>query len=143
MMNVMALKRQLSTLLWAAVVLIAAQFLPGVAHAHAGHDHVSPLVVVALSEHVADPAKSAEAKRAAALAELASVDSRTIPAAPSGGCNGSCCGTGTTCCGAVVLFTSGAVLPDVGVARQPMGTAGTAPPGNHPDALRKPPRSFA
>lgn len=141
-MNLMALKRQLATLLWAAAILIAAQFLPSVAQAHAGHDHASPSVVAALSDHVADPAKSAEAERAAEPAELASVDSSIIPAAPSNGCNGSCCGTGNACCGAVLLFSS-AALPDVGVGQQPVGTASSAPLGIDPDALRKPPKSFA
>jgi hypothetical protein len=142
MMNFIAPKRQLATLLWAAAVLIAAQFLPSVAQAHAGHDHASPSVVAALSDHVADPAKSAEAKRAAAPAELASVDFSTIPAAPSSDCNGSCCGTGNACCGAILLFSS-VSLPDVGAGQQPVGTASSAPPGIDPDALRKPPKSFA
>jgi hypothetical protein len=142
MMNLMALKRQLATLLWAATVLIAAQFLPSVAQAHGGHDHASQSVVAALSDHVVDPAKSAEANRTTAQAEVASVDFGTIPVAPSGGCNGSCCGTGNACCGAILLFSS-VSLPDVGVGQQPVGTASSAPPGIDPDALRKPPKSFA
>ena len=142
MMNLMALKRQLATLLWAAAVLIAAQFLASIAHAHAGHDHVSPDVTAALSDHVADSAKSDEVKRAAVPAELASADSTTIPAIPSGGCNGSCCGTGSACCCAILVLSS-AALPDVRVGQQPVGTAMSAPPGIDPDALRKPPKSFA
>lgn len=142
MMNLMALKRQLLTLLWAAAVLIAAQFLPSVAQAHAGHDHASHSVAVAVPDRLVDADKSAEAERAAAPTELASVDSGTIPAAPSSGCNGSCCGTGNACCGAILLFSS-AALPDVGAGRQPVGTASSAPPGIDPDALRKPPKSFA
>ncbi|MGE3148556.1 MAG: hypothetical protein AB7K04_05750 [Pseudorhodoplanes sp.] len=138
----MGLKRQLATLLWAAAVLIAAQLLPSFAQAHAGHDHASQSVVAALSDHVADPAKSTEAKRAAASAELASVDSSTIPAAPATGCNGSCCGTGNACCGAILLFSS-VSLPEVGAGQQLVGTASSAPPGIDPDALRKPPKSFA
>ena len=147
MMNVMVLKRQLAALIWAATVLIAAQFLPSVAHAHAGHDHASHSVAAAhgvaapLSDHVVDSAESAKAERA--LTELASVDSRTIPGAPSSGCNGSCCGTGNACCGGAILLFSSATLPDVGVGQQPVGTASTAPPGIDPDALRKPPKSFA
>ena len=148
MMSIMVLKRQLAALIWAATVLIAAQFLPTVAEAHAGHDHASHSVAAAhgvaapLSDHVVDPAESANAERAAAPTELASVNSNNIPAAPSGGCNGSCCGTGNACCGAVLLFSS-AVLPDVGGGQQPVGTASSAPPGIGPDALRKPPKSFA
>jgi hypothetical protein len=142
MINPMALKRQLATLLWAATVLAAAQFLPSIAQAHAGHDHASHSVAVALPDRPADTDKSAEAEQAAAPAELASVDSNATPAAPSGGCNGSCCGTGNACCGAILLF-SPAALPDVGVGRQPVGTASSAPPGIDPDALRKPPKSFA
>ena len=144
----MALKRQLAALIWAATVMIAAQFLPSIAQAHAGHDHASYSVAAAhgvaaaLSDHVVDPTESAEAKRAAAPTELTSVESNTVPAAPSGGCNGACCGTGNACCGAVVMF-SAAALPDVGVGRQPVGTASSAPPGIEPDALRKPPKSFA
>ena len=146
-MNVMVLKRQLAALIWAATVLIAAQFLPSVAQAHAGHNHASHSVAAAhdvaaaLSGHVVDSAESAKAERAAAPTELASVNSNTIPAAPSGGCNGSCCGTGSACCGAILLFSS-AALPDVGVGQQPVGTASSAPPGIDPDALRKPPKSF-
>ena len=142
MINLMALKRQLATLFWAATVLVAAQFMPSIAQAHAGHDHTSHSVAVAFSDRLADPDKSADAERAAAPAELASVNSNTIPAVPSGGCNGSCCGTGNACCGAVLLFSS-ATLPDVGVGQQPVGTASSAPPGIDPDALRKPPKSFA
>jgi len=133
----MALKRQLAILLWAAAVLIAAQ-LPSVAQAHAGHDHAAPSAVAILSVHDADPAK---AKRAAAPAELSSVEDRIIPAAPSSG-NCSCCGTGSACCGAIYLFAP-AVLPDVSIERQPVGTASSVPPGIDLDALRKPPKSFA
>jgi hypothetical protein len=139
----MALKRQLTALIWAAAVLVAAQFLPGVAQAHSGHDHASHSVAVASSELSAEPAKPAEATRAAAVTELASADSDAMPAAPSGGCNGSCCGTGAGCCGAALLFSPSAALPKVGVARQPIGSASPIPPGIDPDALRKPPKSFA
>jgi hypothetical protein len=139
----MALKRQLAALVWAAAVIVAAQFLASVAQAHAGHDHASHSAVVVSVDRVADTDKSAEAEQITAPVELVSVDSNPIPAVPSSGCNGSCCGTGTTCCGAVVLFASAASLPDVGVGRQPLGLASAALPGIHPGALRKPPKSFA
>jgi hypothetical protein len=139
----MVSKQQLAALIWAAIVLIAAHFVPSVAQAHAGHEHASHSVAVASLDRVADTDKSAEAARVRAPAEFVSVDSNPIPAAPSGGCNGSCCSTGTTCCGAVGLFTSAASLPDVGVGRQPLGLASAALPGIHPGALRKPPKSFA
>ena len=141
-MNQMALKRQLATLFWAATVLIAAQFLPSVAQAQAGHDHALLGVAISLSDRVTDTDRS-EAERATAPTELLSVDSDNIPAAPFGGCNGSRCGTGTACCGAVLLFSSAATLPDVGIARQPVDAAGSAPRGIDPDTLRKPPKSFA
>lgn len=142
MMNLMALKRQLAALIWAATVLIAAQFLPSVAQAHAGHDHASHGVEFAISDRIADTGKSPEAERATVPTELLSLDSNSIPGAPSGGCNGSCCGTGAACCGAVLLFSS-ATLPDIDVGQQPVGVVSSAPPGIDPDALCKPPKSFA
>jgi hypothetical protein len=142
----MALKRQLAALIWAATVIIAAQFLPSIAQAHPGHDHVSSSVAAthgsaaALSDHhTADPT---EAERAAVPVELATIDFDTVPAVPAGGCNGSCCGTGSACCGAILLFSSIA-LPDVGAGRQPVGSASSAPPGADPDTLHRPPKSFA
>jgi hypothetical protein len=144
MMNLMTPKRQLAALIWAATVVIAAQLLPSIAQAHAGHDHASPSFAMASPDHIADQAKSAEAKRSSELTELASIDLYAVPTpATSAGCKGVCCGTGTACCGVVLLLGFEPALPDIRRARQAVDAGSSAPPGFDPDALRKPPRSFA
>ena len=144
----MALKRTFAALIWGATVIVAAQFLPSIAQAHAGHDHASYSVVAATggatasSDQAIDSTELAEKKREVTPTEFTSVDSNTIPAGSSGGCNGSCCGTGSACCGAILQFLS-VSLPDVRAGRQPVGSGSSAPPGINPDALRKPPKSLA
>jgi len=149
MVTNMMLTRLLSALSFVVTVLVTAQFLPNVAQAHGGHDHTLSRVALAAPDHdtggvdrIGAP-NSAKTKRAAEHTEIASALFDTDPAAPSGSCNGSCCGIGASCCGAAFLFLPAAALPEIGIARQPVIPASSAPPGIDPDALCKPPKSLA
>lgn len=145
----MMLTRPLAALICAATVLVTAQFLPGVAQAHGGHDHANSVSAVS-SANVTDPTSNGvdlagpiNPEQAAPRTEFVSASPDSIPNAPAGACNGSCCGKGAACCGAVFLFPPAVALPDVDIARQPVIAASSAPPGVDPDALRKPPKSLA
>jgi hypothetical protein len=149
MMNTMMHTRPLAALICAVTVLVTAQFLPSVAQAHSGHDHASSSIAVT-SSNVADPASRAvdpagptDPGRSEPQTEFVSASPDSIPTVPAGACNGSCCGKGAACCGAVFLFPPAVALPDVDIARQPVVAASSVPPGVDPDALRKPPKSLA
>ena len=148
----MMLARPFTALICAVTVLVIAQFLPSLAQAHSGHEHASNSIGVTLANiadpasHGVDPAGPAgpsNPEQAAPQTEFVSAFPDSIPNAPAGACNGSCCGKGAACCGAVFLFPPAVTLPDVGIARQPVITASSAPTGIDPDALRKPPKSLA
>ena len=149
-MTTMMLTRPLAALICAATVLVTAQFLPSLAQAHSGHDHASNNVAVTSSANVADlashgidPAGPTNPERSEPQTEFVSASPDNISTVPAGACNGSCCGKGTACCGAVFLFPPAMALPDVDIARQPVIAASSAPQGVDPDALRKPPKSLA
>ena len=140
----MALKRQLAAVIWAAIIIIAAQLLPSDAQAHAGHDHGPPAAAITSSDHIVDQASSIDAVNYPELTEIAFAD-KNSGAGSSGTrrCTGTCCGTGATCCGTALLFGVSATLPDPGHARQSVSPAASVPPGTDAEALRKPPKSFA
>jgi hypothetical protein len=142
----MARKLQLASIL-AAVIVIAAFAVPSLATAHEGHGH-----------HTATVQKAAPAPSQMPASELAAAVERgvveaslTTAPAPAGavdsaidGCASHCCGgsTGMTCCGA-------ALAPDpfcVALFRAsvPFAVSRDLPPsGLPPEALPKPPKSFA
>jgi hypothetical protein len=129
---------------WAVIVLTAIELAPAVALAHAGHAHDRATVS-------GRPTTATEADKAAVAqsgvrrdAELSNADRATASTPDAAGaCIGGCCGNGMACCG-VALSTEpfGNLLPP---SRSLRTTPLNAPDasGTDPQALRKPPRSFA
>ena len=138
----MALRHRIIGLIWAAVLVIAVQFVPSIASAHSGHEHHA----AAGATHAATVEQQAHqaAERAtseAALTEPGQQDRET--STPSGGaCTGGCCGTGLGCCGAVLTDSTAALFHVAG--RAPLiEPISDQLGGIDPDTLARPPRPLA
>jgi hypothetical protein len=151
----------------AVIVLIAVQFAPVLARAHADHAHgVQAHVHVhhhAVAHHVtradfpkavfAEPAftepafiKAAVTKSSGSVPDGFFVTaSRPQGAAPvdSDGCVDGCCGAGMGCCGAAALATASQCLPSAVHSHRLDFTGALPASGIEPASLRKPPRPLA
>ena len=137
------MNRQLAAVIWAAVLLIAVQFVSSVAQAHAGHSHAPTVVVTPSTDDIAQRVSVDEAENASASVEISAADRSIDPdAAPSGSCNGSCCGNGVSCCGPALLPASADAPPLTCKASAPPGLGDPMRSGIDPEALPKPPKSF-
>ena len=141
----MALKRQFAGLIWAAVLVIAAQLVASVALAHAGHSHAPAAVATPSSDEIAQQASVGEAEHPSASVEISAADDGSIDpvGAPAGACNGSCCGNGVSCCGSALLPATADGPPFTCKALAPTGLGDHARSGIDPEALPEPPKSFA
>lgn len=142
----MRLRHGLASLIWAAIFVIAAQFVASSAFAHAGHsrDHLG--VSQSSTIHAGHKGKSISKLQAAAEeAELSLTWSqRADEPAPTqtSGCTGGCCGNGIGCCGAAMAAVSNS-LPDFRVQQAPILLNSHSNSGIDPEALRRPPRTLA
>lgn len=146
----MTLDRHLARLLAAVIVMIAATLGVSVAQAHEGHVHHPR------TAHVSDPVQTAPA---AAKADTSTVTAVTRqPAAlvlalaaqagaddlgRTGGCDGQCCAMGMACCHAAVTPATLLSVPLQGASAGMPTAQQSLPPSLAPEALPKPPRSFA
>jgi hypothetical protein len=143
----MRLRHGLASLIWAAIFLIAAQFVAGSAFAHSGHSH----------DHLADSQSSAAsaAHQGQAAPKLQVVEEENAdlsvtslehgdpPASTrAGGCTGGCCGNGIGCCGAVIAASFNS-LPNFRAQQASIPLANHCSSGIDPEALRRPPRTIA
>ncbi|HEY1364488.1 MAG TPA: hypothetical protein VGF60_19755 [Xanthobacteraceae bacterium] len=146
------LVRRLAGLIWAAILVVAVQAVPGTAFAHSGHAHHSSIAAAAAAAAAAAPAGPAGAAQAAlrgvdrersahpALASAPPQDETST--APTGGCSGGCCGGGVGCCGAVLVGPVPPLsLPRAGAEIFPLSFDERA--GIQPDALARPPKILA
>lgn len=143
----MRLDWQFVRILAVAIVMIAAYFVPSAGQAHAGHAHLPPTAVTASdvlsarSSHMAAAAIIAEVRATPIAADVADPDTP----APIKRCNGDCCcSAGMHCCahGILALEAGGAVLMRTAAKLAPVPDF-LARPGIDPEALPKPPRTFA
>ena len=140
----MSVNWQLAAVIWAAVFLIAVQFVSSVAQAHAGHSYAPTVVVTPSTDDIAQRVSADEAENASASAEISAADRGIDPdAAPSGSCNGSCCGNGVSCCGPALLPATADTPRSTCKALAPPSLGDHARSGIDPEALPKPPKSFA
>jgi hypothetical protein len=131
----MRLRVLLSQIICAAAILLIAAALPSAAWAHGSHGHaatVEPLDKGLPSQAVAGPA---EAKDAASSPGSSTLDAH---------CSGVCCGAG--CCAACMMVLAQEIsqVPPLTL----LGTRIAVPdafggPGMVPEALPRPPKSFA
>jgi hypothetical protein len=151
--------RNIWQLICAAIVLIAVQFAPALARAHADQAHrhvhvhnaafhgtIAADAPVARSSAETPFAKAAVAETIASVPrELLLTAGQTPGAAPidSDGCVNGCCGTGMGCCGGAALVSAAQFLrPAVHSHRLDFSGAVLAS-GIEPASLRKPPRPLA
>ncbi len=146
----MTLDRPLVHIL-AAIVMIVAYFVPSAVQAHAGHAHTQPnlVTVTALDQGSArldmtavTAAAATEREAAQVTADLADPADPDTPA-PTKRCNGLCCGGASAACCAHALAPELGLSPTPTAARLIAIVNALARPGVDPEALPKPPRSFA
>jgi hypothetical protein len=138
----MALRHRIIGLIWAAVLVIAVQFVPSIASAHSGHEHhtAAGTIHVGTVKQQADQA-AARATSKATLAEPTQQD-REISTPSGGACTGGCCGIGLGCCGAVLTDSTAPLFHVAGRVRL-MELFSDQLGGIGPDTLARPPRPLA
>ena len=149
-------------LICAVIVLIAVQFAPDLARAHADQAHRLQAHVHAhhhaVAHHVTKPdVNEADVNEADFVNAVSAEANGSVPhevfltagrppgPAPldSDGCVDGCCGAGMGCCGGAALATTAQCLPPV-IHSHRLDFAGAPPAsGIEPASLRKPPRPFA
>jgi hypothetical protein len=136
-------RKRLAGLIWAAIFVAAVQLVPSTAQAHAGHEHHS-LVTMSFASHVTAEHHAIELAQRPAdeMALMMQAQQDQYSSVPSTGCTGGCCGTGVSCCGAALHVTPNS-LPDLGRLSEILCVVFDARAGVDPDALARPPRTFA
>ena len=142
MIATMALRHRIIGLIWAAVLVIAVQFVPSIVSAHSGHEHHAAAGATHAGTVKQQAHQAAErATNEAALTEPEQQDRKT--STPSGGaCTGGCCGTGLGCCGAVLTDSTASLFHVAGrgpLIEPILDQLG----GIDPDTLARPPRPLA
>lgn len=138
----MALRQRIIGLIWAAVLVIAVQFVPSIASAHSGHEHHAG----AGAPHAATVKQQAHqtaerTTREAALTKPGQQDRKA--STPSGGaCTDGCYGTGLGCCGAVLTDTTAASFHVAGRVQR-VEPISDQLGGIDPDTLARPPKPLA
>ena len=140
-------KRQLVTMLWAVIGMIAVLFVPTLAQAHAGHDHapppiasVAPLEATGAGDLNGDLTLSHDDAAVPNTAIVASASD--FPIVPNRTCHGSCCEKGSAGCSPVAAPNAPAspVPPRIASGIGPF--AAGFRPGIDPEALPEPPKFF-
>src|SRR5262245_32704926 len=148
MINLMSPRHRLAALIWAAIFLIAAQFIAGSASAHSGHSHdhsaTSHFSSAAPLPHDGNATEQAQLVRSEkAELSVGAPNGAELPGSPqSGGCIGGCCGNGIACCGAVLASSSNS-LPEFQTQTEIVPLAFEHRSGIDPEPLRRPPRTLA
>ena len=142
----MRLDRLLARILVAAIVMIAAYFAPSAAQAHAGH--AQPALTAVTASDVLSATSDHMATTAAMVAEVKATQVAVDAAdpetpAPTKKCNGVCCGSAMACCAPVFVTDVGIAVPLRTATRLAPIPDFLARPGTDPEALPKPPRTFA
>src|SRR6188472_3401375 len=102
MIDSMVLRHSLAGLIWAAILVVALQFVPTLAFAHAGHSHHSSETLALTHANASEHAKSeASGQKHLQVLTAASETGQPCSSCPGRGCAGKCCGTGLCCSAAV------------------------------------------
>ncbi len=140
----MDLRQQLVRVLGAAIVLIAAYLMPAAAQAHEGHFHAASAAVAAATSATPDIlAAAAKADPADAVVKTVAVLRTDRPTQAPARCNGFCCGVNMSCCAPTLAPEAATLVPRPAPSRLVLIYQAPARPGIDPEALPKPPRSFA
>jgi hypothetical protein len=149
----MVIWKRFAGLIWAAIVVVALQFVPTAARAHSGHDH-HPSRQHVSQQHQAQPS-SAATKQAVGVhqgddaidAARPAVEWKAPPSVEgvvpaSAACVGGCC-SGMGCCAAAAIAAAGPPLPQHDGSAEIVAFQGARPGGTGPDGLKRPPRTLA
>jgi len=151
MLKAMIPKRQLVTMLWAVIGMIAVLFVPTLAQAHAGHDHAPPPIASVAQLETPDAGDLnvdlngdlTLSHDDAAVPNTAIVASASdFPIVPNRTCHGSCCEKGSAGCSPVAAVNAPAspIPPRIASGIGPF--AAGFRPGIDPEALPEPPKFF-
>ncbi len=149
----MTLSRQLARLMAVVIVMIAASFAASVAQAHEGHaHHASPSMA-------SQPVEAAPLVSVDAVALLATITVKAVTASPSDqlasaampratgasdtGCHGVCCSMGGACCFSGIVADAESGLLPLTMPKRLVAASQARLSSLPPEALPKPPRSFA
>jgi hypothetical protein len=138
-MSYMRLRALLSQICLVAILLAVVAF-PSATWAHEGHGHAGEHAAISGSA----PQPETPAHAFAGPGEGKSVVLSRTSGLPDPACDGACCGTG--CCGACTMALAedvSQVMPAIGAGIRVPPPSGVAGPGTIPEALPKPPKSFA
>lgn len=148
----MRLGRQLAGMLAAIIVIIVAYLVPSIAQAHSGHHHLPPATVSASEAIPASHAIAAPSQATAMALEVLSQEAAAVfisavnfdGSGPSKRYTGpNCCNVGMSCHAHALIADAGGVAPMGPATRLVAIPDDFARPGVDPEALPKPPRTFA
>lgn len=138
-------------LIWAAILVVAIQFVTNAAIAHAGHhrdQHAahqqSSVTEGATAEQRIVDSQLTErtAKSSTIETVLMAASQRAEPAGASANCVDGCCGSGLGCCSAAAIPGSGTALPRLDGAAKVIAFKPVKPGSIDPEALTKPPKNL-
>ncbi|ACK81905.1 MULTISPECIES: hypothetical protein [Methylorubrum] len=155
----MTFVRQFARLMAVVIVMIAAVFGASAVQAHEGHHHVAPAAAAPLQARMPAAARApASVKPTVRLAASPSAIPVAAPPATSisvlagaaqargnntDGCDGTCCAVGLGCCHAAVTSAAATTVPLRTASTVVLTGQQDLLPSLAPEALPKPPRSFA
>jgi hypothetical protein len=139
--KIMMLKQRIVGLIWAAILVVAVQFVPNLAYAHGGHAHQSFDVAITSDATASGPLSGQQSLHEAEVLAVVVYQDHTSDA-PVSGCVGGCCNAGIGCCGAAILSTS-PMLPSLDDHAGIVSRELPRQSGIEPDTSAKPPRFFA
>jgi hypothetical protein len=143
MIKTMVLKQRIAGFIWAAIFMVAVQFVPNLAYAHGGHTHQSADVAVTSPAATTASGTLSAGQQSLHQAEVFSVvDQNQTSDAAASGCVGGCCNAGMGCCGAAILCST-PVLPNLGAQLGVISCELRGQAGIEPGTSAKPPRFFA
>ncbi len=142
----MGIRLGIAGAIWAAILVVAVQLVPTPALAHSGHVHHAG-DVAALAHHAGAGSFDHKAASRPAPSSFQAASISAMPDHPQAAdfataCTGGCCGTGASCCGAVMVGSI-AELPDIGTAIRMAVRVVDRRSGIDPDGLARPPRILA
>jgi len=142
--HTMGIRGALAKMLLAAILLVAAQFVPSLAHAHGSHAKAQATPVALSAPAIgqgrvdAVEAPSSNVRHVASIAAPSPDDT-----ASSGRCGMPCCnGTGVSCCSGALPSMISSEPCAVHADRLTMTLFGQLPAGIEPNGLQRPPRAL-
>jgi hypothetical protein len=138
MMRTMAARHRLAGLIFAAILIVAFQFVPSLAYAHLSHGHGSPSLSAPTGVEI--PSETADASGTSIEVLTAAVEAPASGLVMFGSCITGCSGTGHSCCGGGAMIVPVQNLPELKSERTRLLPGFDERSGIVPDAPGRPPK---